>query len=90
MTATSPFTVTNTGTSGAGSLEQVIKNVNADTGNPNPDTITFAISSGAQTITLTSVLTPLSHPVIIDGTTQPGFAGTPLITIDGGASRARS
>ena len=85
VTVTNPFAVINTNASGPGSLEQAILNVNADTGNPNPDTITFAIGSGAQTITLTSVLTASSHPVIIDGTTQPGFAGTPLITIDGGA-----
>ena len=85
VTVTNPFAVINTNASGAGSLEQAILNVNADTGNPNPDTITFAIGSGAQSITLTSVLTTLSHPVIIDGTTQPGFAGTPLITINGGA-----
>lgn len=85
VTATNPFAVTTTAATGAGSLEQAILNVNADTGNPYPDTIFFGIGAGAKTILLTSVLTPLTHPVIIDGTTQPGFAGTPLITIDGGA-----
>ncbi len=49
--------------------------------------ITFNISGGGQqTITLNGALGPLppvSDPVIIDGTTQPGYAGAPLIRVDG-------
>src|SRR5205085_12413556 len=47
------------------------------------DTITFAIGSGAVKITLASALPALSNPTIIDGTTQPGYAGQPLVEIDG-------
>ena len=57
VSVSNPFAVTNNAASGSGSLEQAIINVNADTGNPNPDTITFAIPSGSLTIKLTSVLT---------------------------------
>ncbi len=74
------FTVTNTLDSGAGSLRQAIIDSN---NNPGADTITFAIGSGAQTITPTADLPPVNDPVTIDGTTQPGFAGAPLITLSG-------
>jgi titin len=76
----SVFTVTNTDDSGAGSLRQAILDSNA---NPGSNTIQFAIDSGAQTIAPSSALPTITQPVLIDGTTQPGFAGTPLIEIDG-------
>ncbi len=47
------------------------------------DTIAFNISgAGVHTITLTSVLA-VNSVIIIDGTTQPGYSGTPLIRLDG-------
>ena len=73
------FTVINTNDSGAGSLRQAILDANANSG---ADTISFSIS-GAQTITPLSVLPTITDPVTIDGTTQPGFAGTPIIEISG-------
>jgi len=48
-------------------------------------TIEFAIGEGHQTIAPTEELPSLSDPVVIDGTTQPGFSGTPLIELDGDA-----
>jgi hypothetical protein len=45
-------------------------------------TINFAIGSGVQTITLTSALPTISQPIVVDGTTQLGYAGAPLITIN--------
>ncbi len=77
----STFLVVNTLDSGAGSFRAALTQVNADT-QPGIDTIDFAIGSGPQTI---APLTPLGigHPAVIDGTSQPGFAGTPLITISG-------
>lgn len=47
------------------------------------DSIAFAIGSGAQRITLTSSLPAATRPVVVDGWTQPGFTGTPLIEIRG-------
>jgi parallel beta-helix repeat protein len=52
------------------------------------DTITFNIPGpGPHVIQLLSPLPqtidPLSDQVIIDGTTQPGYAGTPIIVLDG-------
>jgi CSLREA domain-containing protein len=74
------FTVTNTNDSGAGSLRQAILDANA---NPGADTIAFQIGSGIQAITPTSPLPAITDPVTIDGTTQPGYAGTPLVELLG-------
>jgi len=51
-------------------------------GSGTPYTIQFSIGSGAQTISATNQLT-IGAPVIIDGTTQPGYSGVPLIHVDG-------
>jgi titin len=76
----SVFTVTNTDDGGAGSLRQAILDSNAT---PDSNTIQCSIDSGARTIALSSALPTITQPVVIDGTTQPGFAGTPLVQIDG-------
>jgi CSLREA domain-containing protein len=55
-------------------------NANANTG---PDTIGFDIGSGLATIQPSTALPNVTDPVVIDGTTQPGFAGSPLIELDG-------
>jgi CSLREA domain-containing protein len=48
------------------------------------DRITFAIGGGgARTISITGATIHITRPVIIDGTSQPGFAGTPLIEVRG-------
>jgi uncharacterized repeat protein (TIGR01451 family)/CSLREA domain-containing protein len=84
---TATFTVNssddhNDGTCNAGdcTLREAINAANA---NPGTDTIGFAIGSGAQTITPASALPTISGTVTIDGTTQPGFAGVPLIELNG-------
>ena len=64
-----------------GTLRYAITQSNASVG--VTDTIAFAIGSGAQTITLTSTLPTITDRVTIDGWTQSGFAGTPLIRVDG-------
>jgi titin len=84
--AAATFTVTNVADSGAGSLRQAILNANGNTG---LDTIAFNISgTGPFTITPASALPTITDPVIIDGTTQPGYAGTPLIEINGSSLAA--
>jgi CSLREA domain-containing protein len=58
--------------------------INRSNSNSGPDTITFNIPpAGARTITPTSQLPPISDPVTIDATTQPGYAGTPLVELNG-------
>ncbi|MBD2048868.1 DUF4347 domain-containing protein, partial [Coleofasciculus sp. FACHB-64] len=72
--------VINTNDSGEGSLRQAIINANAFSGT---DTIGFQIGTGLQTITPLSALPTLTGSVIIDGTTQTGFSGTPIIQLSG-------
>jgi titin len=74
------FTVSNANDSGVGSLRQAILAADAA---PGLDTINFSIGSGRQTITLQSPLPFVTDPAILDGTTQPGYAGSPLIDLDG-------
>ena len=81
VTIANPFLVTNTADSGLGSLRQAIINANASTGT---DTISFAIGgTGPFTIALASALPAITDPVVLDGTTQAGFSGTPVIILSG-------
>ena len=51
---------------------------------PGLDTIDFDIGSGGvQTIAPAKNLPDIEDPVTIDGSSQPGFAGTPLIVLSG-------
>jgi hypothetical protein len=72
--------VLNTNDSGPGSLRQAILDANA---NPGYDAIDFQVGSGVTVIQPRSSLPSITDPVLIDGTTQPGFHGTPLVVLDG-------
>jgi Calx-beta domain len=76
--AASTFTVTSTNDSGPGSLRQAILDANSNAG---ADVINFSIAAGIQRITVTSLLPAITDSVTIDGTTQPGFAGSPIIEL---------
>ena len=66
---------------GLTSLREAINQANAGSGG---DTIAFNISgAGVHTINVASALPFITKAVTIDGTTQSGFAGRPLIVIDG-------
>ena len=82
-----PFTliVTNTNDSGPGSLRQAILNSNSHSG--FRDTISFKIpGTGVHTITPASPLPQLTDPVDVDGTTQAGYAGSPVIELNGASA----
>lgn len=73
----STFTVLNLSNSGAGSFRQAILGANA---HPGADNINFSVVG---TIRLTSGALPtITGNVNIDGSTAPGFAGTPLVGVD--------
>jgi hypothetical protein len=79
--AQTTFTVTNTNDSGPGSLRQAILDANSNAG---LDSISFDIpGSGVRTISPLSALPDITDSLTIDGTTQPGFPGVPLIEIEG-------
>jgi titin len=85
-TLPSAYTVTSTADSGPGSLRQAILDADA---NPGPDVIAFNVNGGgAQTIAPTSALPDVTDAVTIDGTTQPGFAGTPIVELNGALAGA--
>jgi uncharacterized repeat protein (TIGR01451 family) len=67
-------------------LRQAILDSNA--ASPGPNTISFAIGTGAQTISPATALPAITVPVVVDGTSQPGFVSTPIITIDGTSAGA--
>lgn len=62
------FTITNTNTSGAGSLAKAITDANASSNN---DIINFAIPGGGPHV-IAGTLPPILNPVTIDGYTQSG------------------
>jgi len=83
IAAAATFIVTNTADSGSGSFRQAILNANAAAGT---DQIMFAIPGAAPfSIQPLSPLPDISESAIIDATTQPGFAGSPVLELRGDA-----
>ena len=76
----STFVVTNNNDTGAGSLDRDHR-ANAHV---RAEIINFNIGGGGQqTIIPLTVLPAITDAVVIDGTTQPGFGGQPLIELNG-------
>lgn len=75
--------VTNTANSGPGSFQQAILSANAN------DKITFQINGSPPfTIAPTTALPQINVPLVIDATTQPGYAGKPVIELNGAGTSA--
>ncbi|HEV7242748.1 MAG TPA: Calx-beta domain-containing protein [Thermoanaerobaculia bacterium] len=70
-------TVTNTNDSGPGSLREALSAA------ASGDRIEFSIGSGPQTIKPQTALPTVVGAIVIDGRTQPGYTGKPIIEIDG-------
>ncbi len=83
----SNFMVTSTADStAANTLRWAILEVNAGTG---PGSISFDIpGDGVQVISLEQPLPAITNPVLIEGTTQPNYSGSPLIEVDGAGLHA--
>jgi hypothetical protein len=83
------FVVSNTNDNGTGSLRQAIIDANASAG---ADIITFNILTGIEPYVI-NLLVPLpasTGPLTIDGTTQPGYFGAPLIVLNGTSAGANA
>lgn len=82
------YLVTSTADSGAGTLRQALLNANE---NPGLDRIRFQIAgTGIKTLAPATPLPPITDPLILDGTTQPGYVDRPLIEINGFNAGANS
>lgn len=88
--APATFIVDTTTDSGAGSLRDAILQANS-AAFPGLDTINFAIpGAGVQTIVPVTPLPDITDALTIDGTSEPGFAGTPLIELTNAAVNSGS
>jgi hypothetical protein len=85
--AASTFVVTNVNDSGPGSLRQAILDANANSG---LDAINFNLPGPSLRIQPQLGLPDITDPVVIDGSTQPGFAGAPIVELNGGLSAVRA
>src|SRR5690349_15364263 len=81
------FTVTTTADTGAGSLNAAVQAANA---NPDLDVIAFNLPGGGIHTLFPKGSITLTQPVIFDGTTQPGWSGTPVIELDGSLAGANA
>jgi hypothetical protein len=73
------FTVTSNFDVGAGTLRQAVLSANAT---PAADVIQFDIpASRSREIYLTTPLPVITAPLMVDATTQPGYAGSPLVLL---------
>jgi titin len=75
-----PLMVTTNADSGPGSLRQAIIDSNASAG---PNTIDFNLPTDKLDIQPLTALPTLTTPVMIDGTSEPGYSGTPLVVLTG-------
>lgn len=83
-----PFTIVvdRTDDAGPGTLRQALLDANAG---PGPNAIAFAFPGpGPFTIALQSPLPPITEAARIDGWSQVGFSGRPLVQLDGSAAGA--
>jgi hypothetical protein len=80
------YSVTNPADAGPGTLRQAILAANA---HPGADTVRFNLpGSGVRTIAITSTPLPtVSEQLVIDGRSQPGFAGSPLVQVDNASGK---
>ncbi len=75
------YNVINTNDTGAGSLRQAIIDSNFNAG---ADQIQFAIPGpGPHSIAPATAFPTITDPLTIDATTQPGYAGTPVVELNG-------
>ena len=81
ISSAATFTVINANDSGLGSLRQALIDAASS---PGPDTVNFLIAGVAPfRISLSSSLPAIGEPIEIRGDSQPGYAGTPLVELDG-------
>jgi len=83
----STYSVTSTADAGPGTLRRAILDANA---HPGADAVRFNLPGpGLHTIAITSAQLPaVSGTLVINGRSQPGFAGSPLVRIDNASGKS--
>lgn len=81
------YAVTSSADSGPGSLRQAILDANANDG---ADILTFSIGTGPVAISPHSPLPAITGTLTVDGTTQPGYSGAPIVELNGSSSGSGS
>src|SRR5512133_2661266 len=79
-TLAAAFVVTSANDAGPGSLRQAILSANAALG---ADTVSFAVGVGRVTIAPLTALPAVTDALTLDASTQPGYAGVPLVELTG-------
>jgi hypothetical protein len=74
------LTVIRSADRGPGSLREAIENANFF---PGPDVIQFALPNNDTIIRPLTELPAVTEPLTIDATTQPGYAGKPIVELSG-------
>jgi hypothetical protein len=83
------FVVSNTNDNGPGSLRQAIIDANGHSNSGVVDAISFNIAgTGVHTVTLASALPDITEGLLLNGWSQPGFQGGPLIELKAGTGVA--
>lgn len=72
------FTVTSSADAGPGTLRQAILDANA---RPGADEVHFALPGNAGPILIDADLPAITGTLAVDGTTQPGYAGRPVVEV---------
>src|SRR3954469_11354567 len=67
------------------SLRSAIQKSNASAGTPDPISFNLA-PAGAQVIAPATPLPQITDPAVVDGTTEPGYVGSPLVQLDGSSA----
>ena len=71
------------GADGISLREAIMAANNSANGPGGPDRIYFNLPDGEHIISVTSQLPDISTPMIIDGTTEPHYAGSPIVELTG-------
>lgn len=84
VASANPLVVTTEGNTGAGSLRAAIDFANSHPNGEEPDRISFNIpGAGPHRINLDALLPTISDRLVLDGSSQAGYEGVPLVILDG-------
>ena len=76
--------ISSQGGDGISLREAILASNNSANGSGGPDTIRFdLVGAGPHVISLSAALPDITDTIVIDGTSEPDFSGTPMVILDG-------